>query len=154
MILLYFATFSPLDIFFRKGSKMYDIIGFWLNFWLNPLRVSPLVGGRWVFHFSFFIFQIYVTCLIGGRSPWFADENVDPELELPGERQLERPPPWRMVRAPRVGSVCRTREEERAVEVPRIEGSSEPPSCRGLGKHFDADIAHGKTSLPVWPSAL
>ena len=60
--------------------------------------------------------------------------------------------PW--VRAPRVGSVCRTREAERAVEVPRIEGSSEPPSCRGLGKHFDADIAHGKTSLPVWPSAL
>ena len=30
-----------------------------------------------------------------------------------------------MVRAPRVGSVCRTREAERAVEVPRIEGSSD-----------------------------
>ena len=22
---------------------------YWLNLWLNPLRVSPLVGGRWVF---------------------------------------------------------------------------------------------------------
>ena len=29
-----------------------------------------------------------------------------------------------LVRAPRVGSVCRTREAERAVEVPRIEGSA------------------------------
>ena len=34
---------------------MYDIIWYWLIFWLNPLRVSPLVGGRWVFRFPFFI---------------------------------------------------------------------------------------------------
>jgi len=27
------------------------MIWYWLNFWLNPLRVSPLVGGRWVFRF-------------------------------------------------------------------------------------------------------
>ena len=34
---------------------MYDIIWYWLNFLLNPLRVSPLVGGRWVFRFPFFL---------------------------------------------------------------------------------------------------
>ena len=38
--------------------------------------------------------------------------------------------------------------------VPRTEGSSDPPKCRGLGQHFDADIANGKTSLPVWPELL
>ena len=43
--------------FFRKGSKMYDMIWYWLNFWLNPLRVSPLVGGRWVFRFPFSFFS-------------------------------------------------------------------------------------------------
>ena len=37
-----------------------------------------------------------------------------------------------MVRAPRIGSVCRTREEERAVEVPRIEGSSDLADLLGL----------------------
>ena len=40
------------------------------------------------------------------------------------------------------------------VLVPRTEGSSDPPRCRGLGQHFDADIANGKTSLPVWPELL
>ena len=35
------------------------------------------------------------------------------------------------------------------VVVPGTEGSSDPPRCRGLGQHFDADIANGKTSLPV-----
>ena len=40
------------------------------------------------------------------------------------------------------------------VVVPRTEGSSDPPKCRGLGQHFDADIANGKTSLPVWPELL
>ena len=29
-----------------------------------------------------------------------------------------------------------------------------PPRCRGLGQHFDADIANGKSSLPVWPELL
>ena len=33
---------------------MYDMIWYWLNLWLNPLRVSPLIGGRWVFLFSIF----------------------------------------------------------------------------------------------------
>ena len=64
---------------------------YWLNLWLNPLRVSPLVGGRWVFRFPFSFF----SC-------------------------ASRTGTWRMVRAPRVGSVCRTREAERAVEVPWI----------------------------------
>ena len=40
------------------------------------------------------------------------------------------------------------------VVVPGSEGSSDPPRCRGLGQHFDADIANGKTSLPVWPELL
>ena len=39
------------------------------------------------------------------------------------------------------------------VVVPGSEGSSDPPRCRGLGQHFDADIANGKTSLPVWARA-
>ena len=38
------------------------------------------------------------------------------------------------------------------VVVPGSEGSSDPPRCRGLGQHFDADIANGKTSLLVWPA--
>ena len=40
------------------------------------------------------------------------------------------------------------------VVVPGTEGSSDPPRCRGLGQHFDVDIANGKTSLPVWPELL
>ena len=50
--------------------------------------------------------------------------------------------PWRMVRAPRVGSVCRTREAERAVEVPRIEGSSLPLEHFRF-PFFDAHHARG-----------
>ena len=38
--------------------------------------------------------------------------------------------------------------------MPGTEGSSDPPRCRGLGQHFDADIANGRTSLPVWPELL
>ena len=112
---------------------MYDIIGFWLNFWLNPLRVSPLVGGRWVFHFSFFIFQIYVTCLIGGRSPWFADENVDPELELPGERQLERPPVDHLWSSSH-GAVCALSDSVNATSLMNAQSECQVvwPHCGGL----------------------
>ena len=55
-ILLWFCYLFSFGyyIFFRKGSKMYNMIWFWLNFWLNPLRVSPLIGGRWVFRFLLF----------------------------------------------------------------------------------------------------
>ena len=110
-----FATFSHLDTiyiiyFFRKGSKMYDMIWYWLNFWLNPLRVSPLVGGRWVFQLS-----------DAHHARVFSFTKLE----------KARAGPW-TPRAPRVGSVCRTREEERAVEVPRIEGLVVPSPRRHL----------------------
>ena len=54
-ILLWFCYLFSFGyyIYFRKGSKMYNMIWYWFNFWLNPLRVSPLIGGRWVFVFRF-----------------------------------------------------------------------------------------------------